>query len=319
MQKSTHHLAALFASLFVLSVQPSAQRPLPQPFDSDEVPTALLHGGDAIGTGGALARAGHQSGRLTADCLRRKIRIYWQAGAFENVEPNHDELYSNLELLPGTAKATTSTQLFQTSFYPTAIGKLSESEFLVAGMNIAESTMIQKWTFQWPATMPEIETEETTGYTFVDVVLPTVSKTTIYHTFGSPKYVTGICGVLNPSGQPTHALVQFGEPNDVVLLDLASGGTTLVASATNGTATFGTLPSLSHPLRNHRVISVLNHHQRGYIYRFWRSFVYPDTLILQLVDADRDGTIDEVLELTTDEYVDEELDRLSNYEEWWLP
>ncbi|HED66114.1 MAG TPA: hypothetical protein ENJ09_11235 [Planctomycetes bacterium] len=288
-------------------------------FDPMEVPAQLR--GRTLGMGGAGLRAGFQVGEPRFVVLERKVEIFWAASALENpgqpVDPR--AIWNPFTNAPGSARVDTRSQLVQVSYHPTACSKLDDTTLIVAGMDVGGRTIVERWDLAWSAPLPDVSLDPDSHVSSVPVVLPSVRRTTILDRRGGPRYVTGICGVRRPVGAAVQAVVQYAKPNDIYLLDVADGSEVLLASSSGAPGILTGIRALTGPAnRNHNQIEVLEHSTRGYLYRFWRTRLEPGQKILVLVDANKDGSIDDFLELTPGQYTSQGLDNLRNYDEFWL-
>jgi len=164
----------------------------------------------------------------------------------------------------------------------------------------------------------------------VEIVLPGVQRVTLSTSqqFNGDwsSVMSGVSG-LRGTGASGKALVQFVQPNDLYVLDLATGSKALLASETNASGLFGVQPSLG--IKEYSGIAVFNHADYGYTYFlgtgssalsgfYGGADIDDDDLRLHLFDANRDGILDSALPLSTNQaraagYLD-----LDNYIDWWL-
>jgi len=292
-------------------------------FDESDIPISVRSSGMA----GKL-RMGLQAGVVSAIGRERCVNVLWTASAIANQEPDYSLEVDFANRAIGGAKATTRNQMVGTNFFPTAFGKLSDSEVLVAGIRSSGVTVVQRWTLVWPPQMPSPTQDVESGLTSVEVVFPTIERSNVFvgPALSGRRYVTGINSLRRLAGAPTQALIQFLQPdNDVMVMDLSSGGFELLASEANSSAELGVLTSLA--TKDYSQIGFGDKTDTGYCYRFWRgdsdlSTVLPagspPTPILMLVDNDRDGTIDNAVQLTSGQFVSGGFDNLRNYAAFWL-
>jgi hypothetical protein len=151
-------------------------------------------------------RKEHQSASVSGRALERSITVAWEATAPANAAPDYTLRWNPATNSLGNCKTATESQEFLINFYPTAIGKLTDTEILVCGMKAGGITVIQKWVFTWAFPLPQVVEDPGTGLLHVAIALPTVQKTTLYSSFNDP--IVGISG-LKRAGGPLEALVQF--------------------------------------------------------------------------------------------------------------
>lgn len=173
--------------------------------------------------------------------------------------------------------------------------------------------------------MPRPAADPATGLVGVDVVLPAVEPKRVW-TAGPAaprRFVAGVTGLRKRRGGSDHALVQFHEPNDVVMLDLGDGSVTLLASHVDLSALLGTSRSLA--AKDYSGLASSERKGMGYVYTFARGRVDrgtsdngPSWPAPVLLDSDRDGTPDSLLELDEDEWVAQGWSDLDSYVDPWL-
>lgn len=226
----------------------------------------------------------------------------------------------------GKARYEEARQSLDATFHVTAVGRLDSDSLLVAGHGLVDGrAVIERWDFLFPDPMPEPELGAN-GFTTVQIVFPGVQAADVDSSpnAGAPRYVTGICGLRGGS----KALVHFAQPNDVYLLDLSTGAMTLLLSETAPGGSLGVAASLA--VKEYCRIRVLDHPTLGYAYFFevgasaihedygGSQVVTADTPLLRMLDGNRDGAPDGILELSVNQAKAQSLLDVENYSTWWL-
>jgi len=276
--------------------------------------------------GGAGAiRNGYQEGRIRTNALDRWVVINWTASPIANQAPNYSLQWSSQHNAFGNNKAQDGFQEFSTRFHPTANCVIDSSRILVGGITPAGRTIIEEWTLGWPEAMPTPVTSTTTGIVSVAVALVTVTDTRRLFDADEvgKKYVRNLCEIRRADAPTESCIVQFHDSNDVYELNLGDSNMKLLASASISTGPLGLVVGLG--AKDHYGVWFGDRLGVGYTYRLVRGHKVgplpatgssPPTVIL--VDGDRNGTIDSVLQLAAAEYQAQGWSDLANYASWWL-
>jgi hypothetical protein len=284
---------------------------LPQDLAANGLPFELQEGYSTT-----VVRWGYQRGQPSHEALVPKIVIDWTAGELVNAQPNYSSpTFDISENAINGHKYEVGQQQFGTFFVPTATCVVDKSYLLVGGLSRQGKTIIEKWELSWPMEIPAPVIDLETGLSSVPVVLPSLgTKTRIYaEDVPGRTWVRNLCG-LRRQGQAAEALVQFYDSNDIYTIDLATGHLTFLATAGSG-ATF-TIPALT----NHKYVAI-NYGDRsgiGYSYSFVRGYADQTTVpTVILIDVDRNGSIDNFLELNDAEWNSQGWSQQSNYANYW--
>ncbi len=275
-------------------------------------------------TGGSKLREGSQAGVVWVHARDRSVRIDWEASGILNQPPDYSLVPDFANNALGVYKTAMDGQELLTEYLPTACGLVDSDTLLIGGVTTGGATIVERWTFQWPPSMPVPAVDPTSGLVEVDVVLPRVTReqVLIIPAAGPHKLVSGIVGLKRSAGAPTDALVQFHEPNDIMKLRLSDGALTLIASETDPSGPLGTVQALV--AKDYAGIDALERQSVGYVYSFRRGggdFFAAGTdpvPILVLVDNTYDGTPNVAFELSETDYRDQGWHDLDNYVDWWL-
>lgn len=305
--KKTIAITIVFAALLLAVVPPSASEPQPDPqaFDPTGIPYVLRHRGGA----GAIHK-GFQRGIVNTDAFAKSVTIDWAASAIMDQPPDYTLVWDSDNRTLGPYKTQSRTQMFQTRFYPTASCIISQSSALVSGVTTSGRLTIERWDFVWPSPMPAPATDTASGVVSVPVTLPSRSMVrTVWSEDLTPGryFVKILRAIASSNADPASCLVVFYDSNDVYTLDLVDGSMSLLASATDPNGQLGIVASLSP--NTHYWSEFGNHISAGFVYHLGRGLdLQPpptagDPLECIFVDADRNGTIDSVLQLTTSEYL----------------
>ena len=307
----------------------SAQTAFPGPtFKVQDIPWRLR-----MGAFQGKLRAGLQEGYISFTAAHKKVNIRWTSSAITNEEPDWNLFSTQFDFgnnAVGSSKFRSDDQVVTAGFYVTACGRLNDSTLLVGGINrVHGGAIVEQWTFDWPPTMPSPVLED--GFETVEIVHPGVQRTVVYSDApltGAPRqYVSGLCGLRDSGGPTNTALVQFDNPNDVLVLDLGTGVLTLLASESDASALFGATPSLA--IKEYSAIKILNHSSAGYVYflltgspaistQYGGASLDDDDQRLHLLDSDRDGVVDAVVAMSTNEAESQGYLDLTDYEDWWM-
>lgn len=312
--------ASIFTFSCVLGLMPAISAA--QSFSLADVPVALR-----LKSSPNQMRRGFQSGGVPfLRAESRQVEIHWQACGLLNGAAPVD--MSNFDLQTDSVDGHVwhyGTQPLAVRYYPTAVCVVGDDTLVVAGINDHGHTIIEKWVFVWPQPMPGKVSSPTTGLTGVNVVLPIRQTVKVLYSGDvlGKKYVRNLAPVQVVSGTPTSILVQFHDSSDVYSMALSDGAHTLIAGSAGGGGVLGAIPALS--VGAHHYLKAMDHKTLGFIYRFEPGMRYARPGPMQLVhsfiilqDADRDGAIESHFVLSGAGFLSQGLDKLSNYEQWWL-
>ncbi len=310
----------LAAAVALTGVMFARGQPVQAIFQDADVPYVLR-----ANQGAGALRMGCQEGRVRTTSVEKKLLITWTSSAIANQQPAWTAQWSQQDNALDGNRAQGGAQEFSTRYFPTASCVLGPDALLIAGITPGGSTVIERWNLAWPSPMPVPMVNPQTGVTSVSVALPsrTSSKRLYDADVVGRRYVRSLCALRRQSGAPTECLVQFYDSNDLCSLDLASGQVTLLASAVSASGVLGLVPGLQP--KNHSYIAFGDRISVGYKYTLGRGMKFlpvpgnPNAPpVVVLVDTNRDGTIDAVLQMTELEYAQQGWANLSNYENWWL-
>lgn len=243
---------------------------------------------------------GYQSGEVSSFTDNKRITILWAASFKVNqpVPPPGPSLGS-VEDDPTEYQL----QTFGLRHYPTDVCALDSDRILISAVSITGETIIERWTFTWPATMPGPQPPPNGP---VSIVLPVRSGVLqLYRAdIAGKRFVRSIAPVLRGSSPVQSALVQFDDSGDVYLLDVSTGALSLAASPTNGLAQLGVIPGLDSPRLNMCVPR--SRAGYGYLYMFGsaRNAIYtaawPD--VPAILDTNKDGVLDGFIVIPSADY-----------------
>jgi hypothetical protein len=272
-------------------------------------------------------RGGYQRGGVTFRAFESALEIQWTANALNNSTsppdftlPYHFETDSI-----GSYANHHAQQTLPTRFYPTACCVVDSTYFLVAGVTTQGAAIIERWELAWPSPMPTPAMDATDGRTHVHVATPAVARRErLYETAPlAQRYVRNLAGLQRSAGPTQAVLVQFHDSSDVLRLDLTTRQFTTIASGSNSSATLGQVPSLATNCE--RWVEFGDRIGLGYAYRFrigtpWTmtgsTVGAPPSLVL--IDQDRDGELDQFVELFPSESRTGGWWDLANFANWWL-
>jgi len=144
------------------------------------------------------------------------------------------------------------------------------------------------------------------------------------------RIVRNLCALRRVAATPGNAnsaagavLVHFHDSQDLYELDLSAGSLKLLASAALSTGTLGLVSGLGFP--DHYGVRYGDRQGVGYSYTLLRGYRVAPAFgsasgppVVTLVDSNRDGEIDVVLQLTEADFKAQGWQSLENYDNWWL-
>ncbi len=221
------------------------------------------------------------SGSVSWSIEAREVRIRW--------------LYDS-----ALGSRTTSTQTETVSFWPTSVAAWGTNRLAVAGKTMQSGrTIIEIWDFDAPSAPPQACISQLTGETvYPGLSIPVSARTGVYDVKAPGKEL--VCDMFRNLGAENSIFVQFQDSRDLYEIDTVTGRDTRLFCAAPGIADCSYLPGLAD---DRRYQFGANHLTWGYVYVFGkppRDEVTPCGLLL--ADKDRDGIIDQALELVVGDW-----------------
>jgi len=312
-------LCAVLTSFFAATaVSPASQAT----FDPATLPVELRDGGSD-----RKLRGGLQMGTVTFRAFENAITIDWIANALNNstLAPDASLPYDLGTDSIGLHAYRHASQTLTTRFYPTACSVLDGAHLLVAGVTAQGVTVIERWEVVWPSPMPALNTDPATGRTHVNVVTPPIGTRERWYQSAPPvqRFVRNLSGLQRSTGSVQAALVQFHDSADILRLDVATHQLTVLASGNSSVGALGQIPSLAS--NGPRWVEFGDRDGIGFTYMLRPGM--PKHMggspvgappVLVLIDQNRDGSLDQFLELSPSECLSNGWWDLANYNKWWL-
>ena len=264
-----------------------------------------------------------QQAYVTTDSTSRVVTLHWTSSQYVGQPPNWSLTWDSATDGMGSCKTLTQDQIVTTRFYPTSCAIADADSILVGGINGDGETIIEVWDLTWVGPMPTPVIEGSSGLLVIPISQPNVTKTRVYQADeAGQRFVCSLAGLrVSGSSDAAAILVQFYDSQDVYTVDLGSSIPVLLVSESTPGALFSAPASLAP--KDHTGMRFADRTDTGYVYIFergrngWWDQPY-DAPILILIDGDRNGTIDSLVQLSDLDFEHAGWSDIDNFTEWWL-
>lgn len=181
-------------------------------------------------------------------------------------------------------------------YWPNNAEWVSDSVLLVTGVSPRNGqSIIEAWSYEVPEGAPDVlPISQSNGQIDEVWLLPERDSVDLVFDSDEPSQQV-ITYAKENRGRPGHVFLRFASSGDVFDLDLASGVLEAVASSTAGVAPLH-VPELSNPGPWRVGGMAVDHQSEGLVYSL-KTHMYDaaDSVLILLLDSDRNGTIDSVV------------------------